>query len=75
MKDSIYQLLGEHNNELGLFHIPEEMFGDDIQEKFDEAFKAFNDDELSVGDVAEYLSDKYGIERFYIDEWVYTDRI
>jgi len=72
MINRIYQLEGQ-DSDLALFYVPGTIRG--VQGCFDEAFKKFEDSEYLLNDAADWLKEEYGIERIFIQDYVFTDKL
>ena len=72
MKNRIWQLEGECSD-LGLFYIPGSV--EDVQDKFDEAFEKFKDSDHLLNDATDWLEDRYCIERIYIKDYIFTNKL
>jgi hypothetical protein len=75
MKNRIYQLEGQ-DRDLALFEVPSEI--KDVQQCFDEAFAAAENDEdetYILDEASEYLEENFNIVRIYIQDYVFTNKL
>jgi hypothetical protein len=68
---TLFQLKGCYGYDIGLYEVPN---GLDVQECFNEAFDACDDEELELDDVDVYLQENFKIKRTYVEE-VHTDKL